>query len=73
MWGAVYPCPWTWTSKPFTSAITDRALTWMAARHTPLGLLDLPTEILENVVLQLRAQEILRLRIVMPFPSLFQL
>lgn len=62
--------------KPFTtvaiaSAVADRALTWMAACHPPRGLLDLPTEILEDVVLHLCAQEILRLRIVMPLSLLW--
>ena len=49
------------------SGITDRALTWMATDNPPLALLDLPDEILEYVVLQFHAQEILRLRIVMWF------
>lgn len=44
----------------------------MTAGNPPLSLLGLPAEILENVVLRLRAQEILKLRIVMSFPLLLQ-
>ena len=38
--------------------------TWMTAGNPPFGLLDLPIEILENVILWLHAREILTLRIV---------
>ena len=44
----------------------------MTAGNPPLGLLGLPNEILENVVLRLCAQEILKLRIVMSFPLLLR-
>ena len=43
----------------------------MTAGNPLLNLLDLPIEIVEDVVLRLRAQEILKLRIVMLFLSCF--
>lgn len=52
------------------SANTDRTLgppTWMTAGNSSLNLLDLPVEVLEDVVLRLRVQEIPKLRIVMSF------
>ena len=49
------------------SGITDKTHTRMTAGNPPLALLDLPAEILEEVVLRFGAQEILRLRIVMWF------
>ena len=49
------------------SGITDKTHTRMTAGNPPLVLLDLPAEILEEVVLRFGGQEILRLRIVMWF------